>query len=235
MNIKKLIVIPTALALTAVFGFGAFGFSPVANAQTVGPRVGIQLLNTGLTSPLEESDEDATVARLVLDTTGSSEQIRITSLPFILNTGNGAVASDLENCQVSNESNIDAELNSDDTLQSGLNNISLSSPLILNANTINTFSLRCDVSDDMVAGGTYTFSMNTANLVATGASTGLPAFVYVRGAVVVPPPVVVPPVTPGLPTTGAGGEAAQNIAIIMGSMMAAITGLALMRKAEKRA
>lgn len=234
MKIRKLIAFPTALALMAVLGFGAFGLAATANAQVGGPRVAIELLSSGLTSPLSASSTNNTVARLLLDTTGSTEAVRITALPFILTTGNNAVAADLYNCRVINESAGGAVLSSGVTLQSGLNNIALNAPLVLAANTTTTLALRCDVENDMVSNGTYTFSMNTANLVATGATTGLPALVVVRGAVVVPP-VVNPPVIPGLPTTGAGGEAPLNIAMLLGSAMLAALGLSMARRAEGRA
>lgn len=69
-------------------------------------------------------------------------------------------------------------------------------------------------------------NLNTNNVVAVGASTGLPAAVTIRGAVVVPP-VVVPPVvvvTPGMPATGAGAEASQNIAMLAASLLIAGLG-----------
>lgn len=230
---KKFIAFPTVLALLAVLGLGAF--AAPANAQVGGPRVAIQLATSGLTAPLVASSTNATVARLILDTTGSTEPVRITSLPFILTAGNGADPTDLVNCRVVNEANVGTNLSSGVTMQAGLNNVVLNSPLVLAANTVTTLALRCDVTGDLVTGGTYTFSMNTANLVATGATTGLPATVTVRGAVVVPP-VVNPPVqTPGLPTTGAGGEATRNIAIMLGSVFLTFAGLAFAIRSEKKA
>lgn len=234
MKITKFIAFPAALALMATMAFGGLWAINSASAQTAGPRVAIQLLSTGLTSPLAASSTDAVVARLVLDTTGSSEPVRINSLPFILTNANGAVASHLQNCEVVNEANANTALSNGMTMQSGLNNVALNSSLILQANTVTTLSLRCDVSGDLVTGGTYTFSMNTANLSAVGANTGLAALVTVRGAVVVPPVVNPPVVTPGLPTTGAGGEATQNIALILGSVILAIMGFGYAVKAEKK-
>jgi hypothetical protein len=233
MKINKLIAFPTALALMAVLGFGIVG--NVANAQVGGPRVAIQLLTTGLTSPLVATSTNATVARLVLDTTGSTEAVRITSLPYILTTGAGAQAAHLNNCRVYNEADLNTALNTGVTLQSGLNNVALNAPLVLAANTVTTLTLRCDVSGDLVTGGTYTFSMNTANLVATGATTGLPALVLVRGAAVIPPTTPVVPVVPGLPTTGAsGGSTGGNSAILFGSVLLAIMGLGVAGWAERK-
>lgn len=220
MKLNKLIVLPVA----AVLALGTFGS---ASAQTASPRLALQFGTNGLTNPLVANTSDATVARLLLDTTGSTEAIRLSSLPFNLVVGNGASASTLENCQVYNESASTVALNNETgALNAGINTITFNSPMVLAANTLTTVALRCDVTEDLVAGGTFTVNMNTNNVVATGASTGLPALVTIRGSVVVPPvvvpPVVVPPVTPGMPVTG--GESAQNIAMLAASLL--IAGLA---------
>lgn len=223
MQIKKLMVLPV---VAAVFALGA----GAASAQVVGPRVALQFATNGLTNPLAASSTDAVIARLLLDTTGSTEAVSISSLPFNIVTANGALASSLQNCRVFNESNLSSSLSASSTatLFSGINNIAFNSPLILQPNTLTTLSLRCDVNGTLVAGGTYTVNMNTANVVATGASTGLPATVTVRGSVVIPP-VVVPPVIPGLPTTGASGQAAQNIAMLAASLLIASLGFSYLK------
>lgn len=221
--IRKFIVLPLAIATLALGTFGS------ASAQVASPRVALQFGTNGLTNPLVADSENATIARLLLDTTGSTEAVRISSLPFNLVVGNGASASTLENCQVYNEANNSVALNDadeDDSLNEGVNNISFISPLILSANTMTTLALRCDVDAGLEAGGTFTVNMNTNNVTATGASTGLPALVTIRGSVVIPPvvipPVVIPPVTPGMPTTG--GEAAQNVAMLAAALLIAGLG-----------
>src|SRR3989344_3735555 len=103
----KLIALPL---LVAVFAMASF--AGVASAQVAGPRVQIQLATNGLTNPLVASTTGATVARLSLNTTGSSEPVRISSLPFILTTGNGASADALYNCRVYNEAAPGVALNS---------------------------------------------------------------------------------------------------------------------------
>jgi hypothetical protein len=229
MKINKLLVVPVAAAVLAA----SAGF---ASAQVIGPRVALQFATNGLTTPLAASSSDAVIARLLLDTTGSTEAVSISSLPFNLVTGSGALASSLQNCRVYNEANLGTALNtpatSTTTLFTGINNVALNSPLVLQPNTMTTLSLRCDVNGTLVAGGTYTVNMNTANVVATGASTGIPAAVTVRGAVVVPP-VVVTPVTPGLPTTGASGETAQNIAMLVASLLIASLGFSYINLKRK--
>jgi hypothetical protein len=224
MQIKKLMVLPVAAAVLAL---GA----SAASAQVVGPRVALQFATNGLTNPLSASSTNAVIARLLLDTTGSSEAVSVSSLPFNIVTANGAMASSLQNCRVYNESNSSVALNSTSSTNqavSGVNNIAFMSPLVLQPNTLTTLSLQCDVNGTLVAGGTYTVNMNTANVVATGASTGQAALVTVRGSVVIPP-VVVPPVIPGLPTTGASGQAAQNIAMLAASLLIASLGFSYLR------
>lgn len=231
MNINKLVALPLA---TAIMALGSFG---VASAQVIGPRVALQFGTNGLTSPLVASSSDAVIARLLLDTSGSTEAVRINSLPFNLITGSGANASTLNNCRVYNESDLSTALNtssSSTVMFNGINNIALSSSLILQPNTMTTLSLRCDVAGNLVAGGTYTINMNTANVAAVGATTGLPAAVTVRGAVVVPP--ITTPTTPGLPTTGAG-DSSRTFAMIAASLLLASLGfsyLNLKRKVESR-
>lgn len=228
MKINKLLALPVFIAVLAL---GTFS---MASAQVAAPRVALQFGSNGLTSPLSASSSNATVARLLLDTTGSTEAVRINSLPFNLVTGSGANAGTLQNCRVYNESDTNTALNtpasSSTGLSSGINTVTFNSALVLPANTLTTVALRCDIGGDLVSGGTYTVNMNTGNVVATGAVTGAPALVTIRGTAVVPPvvvtpsvPVVVTPV-PSLPVTGAAGEAAQNIAMVVASLLIAMLG-----------
>lgn len=238
MSFKKILVLPIAVA------FMAFGVGSVANAQVAAsPMLAVQLATTGLTNPITVGT-DATVARLVLDTTGSNTPVQISSLPLSLTVGSGANANTLTNCRVFNENNTSLALNSSNNipsaLTSGMNTITLDSPLTLPANTVTTLDLRCVAAANLVPGGTFQFSLNTANVVARDPNTGTPATVVLRGTTpVVVPPVVVPPVTvpvvvPSVPNTGAGGQAPENIAIILGALAAATLGLAYARKASVR-
>ena len=219
----------------AVAGILALGAVSSAGAQVIGPRVALQFATNGLTSPLAASTSNAVLARLLLDTTGSTEAVRIGSLPFNLITGNGALASSLQNCRVFNENDLNTSLNTPatatTTLFTGVNNIALNNALVLQPNTMTTLSLRCDVNSTLVAGGTYTINMNTANVVATGASTGLPAAVTVRGAVVIPPVVV----TPGIPATGVKSPLAQSAMMLAASIFMASLGFSyLVKKAASQ-
>ena len=225
MKLNKILAIPVAAALL-------MGVTGIASAQVIGPRVALQFATNGLANPLNASSTDAVIARLLLDTSGSTEAVRLNSLPFNIITGSGAMASSLQNCRVYNESNLSTALNTPasvtTTMFSGVNSIVFNSPLILQPNTLTTVSLRCDVNSTLVSGGTYTINMETSNVVATGANTGIPAVVTIRGSVVVPP-VFVPPVTPGLPVTGASGEATQNVAMIAAALLMASLGFSYLK------
>lgn len=233
MKIQKLLTIPVMAAVLTL------GMASGAGAQVIGPKVALQFATNGLTSPLTASSSDAVIARLLLDTTGSTEAVRVNGLPFNLVTGSGSLASTLQNCRVYNESNLSSALNTPasatTTAFTGVNNVAFNSALILQPNTLTTVSLRCDINGTLVSGGTYTVNMDTSNVVATGATTGLPAAVTIRGAVVVPP-VVVPPVTttPGLPTTGASGEATQNLAMIAASFLVAALGFSYLNLKKRQ-
>ena len=205
----------------------AFALSASIVGAQVAPVVALQFATNGLTNPLSANMSDAVIARLLIDTTGSSEGVRISSLPFNLITGGGASASTLNDCYVVNENDVNDRLNNAGTgsLSNGMNSINLDSPLVLAAGALTTLSLRCDISSNLVAGGTYTINMNTANVVATGVSTGMSALVTVRGSIVIPPIVVNPPVTtPSFPVTGATGQAAQTSAMIIASLLIASLG-----------
>src|SRR3989344_3238802 len=142
--------IALSLAVTVLI----FGSISPASAQTAAPRVALQFATSGLASPLSSGSTNAAIARLILDTTGSSEAIRISSLPFNLIVGGGGGASILNNCQVYNEANPNNSLNSNNrvTMSSGLNPFTLDNQLVLNQNTITTLALRCDVASNMAIG-----------------------------------------------------------------------------------
>ncbi len=222
MKITKFLAIPIAIATFAVGSLGIAGAQVVAS-----PKVALQFATNGLTNPLVASSTGSTIARLLLDTTGSTEAVRISSLPFNLVLGGTATVSPLMNCQVYNEAAPTVALNTPasatTTLNSGINNIALNNSLVIAANTLTTLALRCDVSGSLTAGNTFTVNMNTGNVVAVGALTGLPALVTIRGSAVVPPVVVPPVVTPGVPATGAS-EATNAIAMITASLFIASLG-----------
>jgi hypothetical protein len=227
MTFKKLLVLPVAIAI--------LGLGSVASAQVVTPmpRLAVALETTGLTNSLV-AGQNATLARLTLDTTGSNTAVRIASLPLMVNTGAGATTSSLTNCRVYNETTggaLNSGTNVSTNLANGMNNVVLDTAFVVQPNTLATLAVRCDIASNLVNGGTYQFSLNTANVVAADPTTGTAARVSLRGVV---GPVIVPPVVvPTVPNTGAGGQAPTNIAIIIGSLAVAGFGLAYARKAAR--
>ncbi len=216
-------VLPLSLALLASTMAG------VASAQTY-PALSVQLMTQGLTQNAGAGTQNAIMAIARLDTTSSSEDIRLASLPLILTTGGGAAGASLQSCHIANANNISAPLSTSGnvpaTLNGGLNTFVFDSPLIIPRGSVTMLDLICGVSTSALPGGSYTFSLNTANVVATGVTSGLPATVSVApGAVYVPPTPL-----PGVPNTGAGGEASSNIALIVGSLMVAGFGYVYSRR-----
>jgi hypothetical protein len=220
---KMFTVLPLSLALLASTMAG------VASAQTY-PALSVQLLTQGLTQNAGAGTQNAIMAIARLDTTSSNEDIRISSLPLILTTGGGANGSSLQSCHLANANNISSPLstsgNVPSALNSGVNTLALDTPLVLPRGSVTMLDLICNVSTTAAAGGSFTFSINTANVMATGVTSGLPAQVSITpGAVVIPPTTY-----PGVPNTGAGGEAGSNIALIVGSLLVASFGYLYSRR-----
>jgi len=123
MKARNIIAIP---ATASILSLGFFG---LASDQTVQPRVALQFASNDLTSPLSSNRDNAVIARLLLDTTGSTEEVRISSLPFNLVTGEGANAENPQKCHAFNETDLNNMLNTPSSatvgLSTGINNISL--------------------------------------------------------------------------------------------------------------
>jgi hypothetical protein len=226
---KKLFALPMAFALFLALGFGS------AEAQVAtAPRLYVELQTEGVTSVVNSGAQDVTLANVRLDATQSSEDIRINGLPLTLATASGAVSSNLSGCRAFNAGNQSNALNSGNnvsgSLNGGLNNLNFDTSLIVPRGTVVSVLVQCDVSSSLPAGGTFQFSMNTSNVSATGATTGLNALVGVGrapvGGVVTNPN----PNVPGIPNTGAGGNVATNVLLLVGSVVFAGLGLVYAKK-----
>jgi hypothetical protein len=229
-NLKRMfIALPLSLAIMAS-GIG------MASAQVTGaPLLSVQMLSSGLSTNVVPGSTNAILAAVQLNTAGSGDDVRISSIPLILTTGNGAFASSLTSCHIANANNISFPLDTNGnvpaSLVSGLNNFNLDTPLVLTRNTVTTLDLICNMSSAASNGGSFTFSINSANVVASGNTLGTPAVVTVPNA-----PIVIPitPVTPGVPNTGAGGDAATNIALISAAIVVAFAGYVYSRRYARR-
>ena len=223
---KRLFIVPIFVAL---FAFGNLG---TANAQT-SPTLLVDLVNTGVASSIGPNMQNVILANVRLDTTLSSDAIRLTSLPIMINTGNGANATSLTSCQLTNATNTNLPLNSGNnvtaTSNSGANNFVFDNPITLPKGTVTNLLLNCDISGSLVAGGTYQFSINSANVNAVAVSTGLPATVGVStGGVNIPFPTV-----PGVPNTGFGDKGTMNLALIISAIVVAGLGVAYTRRVAR--
>jgi len=220
---KKTLTLGVAFALVAFFGVHQ------ASAQVATPNLLINLVSDSVATNIAPGSSNVILANIRLDATTSSDDIRLAYLPLILSTGNGASASVLT-CRTTNSASplfaLNTGNNAQGTMSSGLNTITFDNPLIIARGTSTSILVRCDVSSALVTGGTYQFSINTNNVVATSATTGLPAVVGVMRT----PVVVIPPTVPGIPNTGFGGDVTTNIALILGSVVVAGLGLAYTRK-----
>ena len=220
---KKKLAFPMVVAL--------FAFASVlpASAQAATPNLIVNLIPDSVSSTISGGSNNVILANVRLDAITSSDDIRLGSLPLLLSTGSGARASDLT-CRTANSLSPLVSLNSGNnastTMTNGLNVITFDNPVIVARGTTANILVRCDINPALVTGGTYQFSVNSNNVVATSATTGATVLVGVSRTQV----VVIPPVVPGIPNTGFGGNSTTNIALIFGSIVVAGLGLAYTRK-----
>lgn len=222
---KKLLALPLAFALFLALGFGS------AEAQmTTQPRLYVELQTEGVASTVNPGAQNVTLANVRLDATASSEDVRVTSLPLTLATGNGGNASDLSSCRAANAGSQSNYLNTGSnvggTLNGGLNSITFDNALVIPRGTVVSVLVTCNTSSALSSGSNYQFSINTANVRATGASTGLWAAVGVGRA---PVGGTVPTPIPGIPNTGAGNTT-TNLLLLTGSVVIAGFGLLYAKK-----
>ncbi|MES2214221.1 MAG: hypothetical protein V4465_02415 [Patescibacteria group bacterium] len=220
---KKFLIIPVIAAL--------FAFSTGASAQVAGPSLLVQLQSAGVSSAINSGAQNVTLANVRLDATASTDDIRLASLPIVLTVGNGGNASALQSCRAVNSTapstNLNSGTNAIANFSSGSNSIVFDNPMVIARGTAVNILVNCNIGT-LPGGGTYQFSINTANVPATAVSTGLPAVVGVGGVAVTPTPVPVP--VPGIPNTGFGGAAPMNIALLIGSIGVAALGLTYTRR-----
>lgn len=218
---KKTLIIPVMVAL--------FAYTGSVEAQTAVPSLLVQLQSAGVAPTISAGASNVTLANIHLDATRSSDDIRLTNLPVTLTTGNGGVASNLRSCRLTNSNSATFPLNSGNNavtnLSTGSNMITFDSPLVIPRGTSLNLFLICNIDPNLASGGTYQFSVNTSNVTAVSASTGLPAVVgtIVGGGATVP-------VVPGVPNTGFGGNVTTNILFILGAISMGALGIVYARR-----
>lgn len=232
MTLKNLLLAPIALMLISFLSLGA------VTAEAAGPTLLVGLDPLTITQNGPNPTYGVTFANIRFDATQSSEDILVSRIPMSLNVGNGAVASTLQNCRVVNSNNPSIPLNTGGNAMtsvssSALNTFNLDSSLRVPMGSSVIASIVCDIAASNAVNNTYQFTINPANVVATSAitnttvipTTGSGVIVGSGTSVVTSGGNGVVAVAPTLPNTGAGGEAAQNIALIIGSLVLLGTGI----------
>lgn len=231
-KINKLFALPVIAAM--------FAFAGIAEVSAqAAPTLSVTAYTQSVIGVLRGTS-NANFATFRLDATNSGEDIEISELPINLVLGNGASAGDLSDCRVYDTRNMSAALNSGtnvDAFASGMNTLTLDSTYVVDSGTVRTLQVQCDVSASAEVGDTYQFNLAVSDLDAvsadsnqtlnfgntTAGSGSIIPVVTVLPASTTPapyiPPVVIP-TTPGFPSTGMGGEAAMNIALISLSVLA---------------
>lgn len=189
--------------------------------------------------------QDATIANIVFDTTGSSDSVRINALPVGITFGSSALASNLTDCRVRNTQNLSGALNTSVPVTvSGTNTFTLDSALTFPVGTRTELALTCDVASSTAVGGTIVVSVAPASVAATAASNGAAvtptvgtllngATAETSGTVTVTSGTGVggDPTTPGLPDTGFGGNSIPNILMLLSSLTLGLIGVFALRRA----
>jgi hypothetical protein len=241
MTFKKLLVAPLTLAFVALVGFGPL------SASAAGPvlLVGLNPLTVTQTGPA--AAPNTVFANIRFDAGLSTEDILVSRIPLTLNVGGGAFASNLLNCRVVNQ-NTTFPLNSNGNVMNGvsstnLNTFVLDNPLRVTAGTATIVSVMCDIAASNAIGNTYQFTINPASVVATSAVSGAFVTPGIGNGVIVgngtsvttsgSTGTVFPIVTPGLPNTGAGGDATLNIALLIGALVVAGASIAYTRNVAR--
>lgn len=233
MTLKQIFLAPIALLLVSLLSLGAI------TAEAYGPTLQVGLDPLTITQNGPNATYGVTFANIRLDATASSEDILVSRIPMSLNLGNGASASNLQNCRAVNSANPTFPLNTGGNTMysmsgSALNTFNLDTPLRVSMGSAAIVSIVCDIAASNAINNTYQFTINPANVVATSAVTNTTVIPSTGNGVIVGngTSVVttgnsgsVSPIIPTLPNTGAGGEAAGNIALIIGSLVLLGTGI----------
>ncbi len=225
-------------------------FQFVAGTPILAPTLGVTL-NT--VQSVHSGTQNAILAIIVLDGTGSGTNTNVTSIPLTL-TESGATQGDFTNCALHSATNFTTSLNTGNnavgTLLSngGVTSFNLDTPFLVPAGSGELMELTCTVASGTPIGSSVSVSINPASVMATNASNGstITPVTSVSNGYVEPisgtigitaagTAVSTTPVTtsPGAPNTGAGGNAAMNIALLAlsGFVIFAASVFALRRNA----
>jgi hypothetical protein len=207
-------------------------FQFIAGTPILAPALGV-MLNTVQTVPT--GTQNAILGIITLDGTGSGTNTNITSIPLTL-TESGATPNDFTNCALRSATNFAGSLNTGTNAvgtpmnNGGVTSFYLDTPFSVPAGSGQLMELTCNIASGTPIGSSVTVSINPANVLATNASNGssiTPTTSVsngytepVSGTIAITAAGTVSSVTtttttPGTPNTGAGGNAAMNIALLL--------------------
>ncbi|MDO8594842.1 MAG: hypothetical protein Q7R93_05035 [bacterium] len=170
-----------------------------------------------------------------LDATESGSDIRVSSVPVSVSTTGGASAGSVLGCQLFSPSNValNTTANVGGVMSSGSNSIVLDTPFVVPSNTFTTLTLRCSVAPPAISGGTIQLTLGSGSPFGLSSTGAGPVVLSVANITNAPVPVVggiiIPPITPGVPGTGAG-TASAAIYFILAAASVIVLGGALYAK-----
>lgn len=211
--------------------------APTAFAQT-GQQFGIGFAVSDSVAP----GAGKTLATIELNGLHSSSTVSVASVPVTV----VGVGANFTNCRVTTTSDLNTSLTTGAhgvQMLSGTNVFTFDTPQQVPSEQIKTYAVRCDVSALAPVGSQLTLSVVPANVSATdatgatitptaaldpyGAPRSMYGTLFVRAAGTPGAPntgAISTTSTPGAPNTGAGGDLAENLAILLASALVAVVG-----------
>ncbi len=172
---------------------------------------------------------NVTLGTVRLDATQSGSPIRVTSVPISAATLGSATAGSVSNCQLYDPNIIplNTGANIGSSLVAGSNTVILNVPLIVPAGGSTTLVLRCTVLPG--TGGTLVLLPGAGTFTATNATTGASVTPSISTLTTSPfsigGAVVVPPIIPGVPSTGLGDHTTGILSAILAAFVLLAGGI----------
>jgi hypothetical protein len=192
--------------------------------------------------------QGSALALILLNAANSPQNVTISSIPLSM-TFNTAMPADFTNCSLRNATNLGLGLNTGNnavaTLGGNGSTFTFDTPLTVSSGSSVALALICDVSSATPAGSSVGITLSPGTITAAGVSGGsviaTPALMPngTNAATFGTVEIVAPGIattgttssTPGAPNTGAGGNAPQNILVLVSAAFVAILGsIYLMRR-----
>ena len=221
-------------------GFPSGGTLQFGSGGTIGTTVPIAPAPASLVvatpalgvTTVQPGAQDALLATMTLGA-GPNNDVQITSLPITVTTGNGAVSTNLTDCRVRNIANgsiLNTGSNVPSIVGSGVNTLTLDAPFTITRGTTAALAVTCDVSPFASSGGSFLLGVAPSSLAASAGGSAItptgsgPGSVVTVASAGVP---TTPPTVPGVPNTGAGGNAMLTLFTLLLSAGVVIGGTSL--------